>query len=293
MEYGATKLNLASVIEHHARIAPAKEAVVWNEMRLTYGQLNALSNRVANALAEMGIEKGDKVALSCPNLPFFPIVYYGILKAGAVVVPLSVLFKPREVAYHLADSDAKAVFVFEGTEELPMAKCVKEGFDQVDSCRDLIVMTKDPTAPPPFDDCQTLTAITAGKSEDFRNRFDCAARHLRDSLHFRHDRTAEGRGADASESDHECNDDLRHSPARAGFYRRRAEKLSDHPAAFSHDRADRPDEYEYVWRKPDDPAAAFRTVGDARDDGTRKGKFLGRRSDDVLGDLEIRRGNRL
>ncbi len=167
MEYGATTLNLASIIEHHARLAPEKEAVVWNEMRFTFGQLNALANRVANALTEMGVERGDKVALSCPNLPFFPIVYYGILKAGAAVVPLNVLFKPREVAYHLKDSDAKAVFVFEGTQDLPMAKCVKEGFDQVESCEHLIVMTIDPTAPCPFEDCKTLTQITYDKPETF------------------------------------------------------------------------------------------------------------------------------
>ncbi len=167
MEYGATTLNLASVIEHHARLAPDKEAIVWNEMRFTYGQLNALSNRVANALAEMQIGRGDKVALSCPNLPFFPIVYYGILKAGAAVVPLNVLFKEREIAYHLADSDAKAVFVFEGTAELALAQTVKAGFDQVETCEHLVVMTIDPLAAPPFENCRTLTQITADKAEEF------------------------------------------------------------------------------------------------------------------------------
>jgi long-chain acyl-CoA synthetase len=167
MEYGATTINLASVIEHHARLAPEKEAVVWNEMRFTYGQLNALANRVANALAEMGIGRGDKVALSCPNLPFFPIVYYGIMKAGAAVVPLNVLFRPREIAYHLADSDAKAIFVFEGTAELPLAQMVKEGFDAVDSCEHLIVMTINPTAPSPFENAKTLTEITAHQPETF------------------------------------------------------------------------------------------------------------------------------
>lgn len=167
MKSGATTLNLASVIEHHARLAPEKEAIVWNEMRFSYGQLNALANRVANALAEMGVGYGDKVALSCPNLPFFPIVYYGIMKTGAAVVPLNVLFKPREIAYHLADSDAKAVFVFEGTPELSMAQMVKEGFDQVDSCEHLIVMTVNPTAPCPFEGCETLTQVTFDKSENF------------------------------------------------------------------------------------------------------------------------------
>jgi acyl-CoA synthetase (AMP-forming)/AMP-acid ligase II len=227
----ATTINLSSVIEHHARLAPDKEALVWNEMRFTYGQLNALANRVAHALVEMGIGYGDKVALSCPNLPFFPIVYYGIMKAGAAVVPLSVLFKPREIAYHLKDSDAKAVFVFEGTAELPLAQAVKAGFDEVETCEHLVVMTVDPTAPSPFEDCRTLTQITFDKPE--------------------------GRRTDASEFNHERDDDLRHSSAGSGFHRRRAENLSHHPAAFSHDRSDRADEHEYVCRQPHGAAAAL------------------------------------
>src|SRR5436305_3301616 len=98
MQPSATTLNLASIISHHARLAPEKEAVVWEDVRLTYGELDRLSNRVANALTSLGIGHGDKVALVCPNLPFFPVVYYGIMKAGAVVVPLSVLFTSREIA---------------------------------------------------------------------------------------------------------------------------------------------------------------------------------------------------
>ena len=157
MEFSATSLNLSLVIEQHARLTPEKEAVVCADKRLSYGMLNGLANRVAHSLAEMGIGYGDKVALSCPNLPYFPIVYYGILKAGCVVVPLNVLFKPREIAYNLEDSDAKCVFVFEGTEELPMAKMVKEGFDQVDSCEHLVVMTADPTSPSPIEEHETMS----------------------------------------------------------------------------------------------------------------------------------------
>jgi len=167
MEYAATCLNLASVIEHHAQLTPKKEAVVFGEVRLSYGALNGLANRVAQALADMDIGKGDKVALSCPNLPFFPIVYYGILKAGAVVVPLSVLFKSREIKYHLEDSDAKAIFVFEGTDELPMGKMAKEAFDQVDSCEHLVVMCKDPAMKSPIEGHRTLTKITFDKPDKF------------------------------------------------------------------------------------------------------------------------------
>ncbi len=92
-----TTLNLASIVSHHARLSPEKEAIVWNDMRLTYAQLEVMSNQVANALVSMGIGHNDKVALLCPNLPYFPIVYYGIMKAGAVVVPTCVLFTAREI----------------------------------------------------------------------------------------------------------------------------------------------------------------------------------------------------
>jgi long-chain acyl-CoA synthetase len=167
MEYSATTLNLASIVEHRAKLEPQLEAVVWNDVRMTFGELNALSNKVANMLVDLGIGYGDKVAVSCPNLPQFPVVYYAIMKVGAAVVPLNVLFKPREVAYHLRDSDAKAIFVFEGTDELPLSKCVKEAFDQVNSCKDLIVITKDPAGVSPFHEHHTLTALTYDRSNKF------------------------------------------------------------------------------------------------------------------------------
>ena len=168
MQVSATSLNLASMISHHARLSPTREAIVWENVRLSYGELDKLSNRVAHALAEMNIGLGDKVALICPNLPFFPIVYYGIIKAGAAVVPLNVLFAPREIAYHLADSDAKAVFVFEGTDELPLAERTKEAFDSVDTCEHLVVMTKDLMGPSPFSEHRTLTELTFDKPETFQ-----------------------------------------------------------------------------------------------------------------------------
>src|SRR3712207_7807651 len=71
-----------------------------------------------SGLRALGIAPGDHVALSCPNVPWFPIAYFGILKAGGVVVPLNVLLKPREIAYHLTDSDAKVLRSEEHTSEL-------------------------------------------------------------------------------------------------------------------------------------------------------------------------------
>ena len=167
MEGTATTLNLASIISHHARLAPKKEAIVWENVRLTFGELDKLSNRVANALVEMGIGHGDKVALNCTNLPYFPVVYYGIMKAGAVVVPICVLFKANEIEYHLRDSDAKAVFVFEGSDDLPMLLSTKAAFDNVESCEHLVVMTADLMAASPIAEHKTLTQITFDQSEQF------------------------------------------------------------------------------------------------------------------------------
>ncbi|NNE68063.1 MAG: long-chain fatty acid--CoA ligase [Pyrinomonadaceae bacterium] len=167
MESTPTYLNLSLVIEQHARLTPEIDAIVFGDTIISYGELNALASKVANALREMGIEPGDKVALSCPNVPYFPIVYYGILKAGAIVVPINVLFKPREIEYHLSDSDAKAVFVFEGTEELPMATMCKKAFDKVATCEQMVVMCADKTAPSPIEDCKSLSALIFDKSAQF------------------------------------------------------------------------------------------------------------------------------
>jgi long-chain acyl-CoA synthetase len=167
MNKTATTLNLASIVSHNAKLAPQKEAIVWDQTRLTYGQLDVMSNKVANALVKMGIGRGDKVALNCPNLPYFPIVYYGVMKAGAAVVPTCVLFTPREIAYQLEDSEAKAVFVFEGTDELPTGQSTKAAFDQVASCEHLIVMTRDPAGVSPIEGHKTIGQLIYPEPETF------------------------------------------------------------------------------------------------------------------------------
>src|SRR5688500_2683819 len=160
-------LNLASLLENSAEQYGDREAVVLGDTRLTYAQVNGAANQVANLLVSRGIEPGDKVALSCPNLPYFPIVYYGILKAGATVVPLNVLLKGREVAYHLADSDAKAYFCFEGTDELPIGQAGHEGFSQTDGCEHFFMITVDPAAPSPIEGTETLGAGMSGQPPTF------------------------------------------------------------------------------------------------------------------------------
>jgi long-chain acyl-CoA synthetase len=162
-------VNLAVMLEDSARKVPDRTAVVLGDVRLTYAQVDAMANQVANLLVQRGIRPGDKVALTCPNLPYFPAVYYGILKAGAVVVPLNVLFKAREVAYHLTDSDAKAYFCFEGTPDLSMGDEGWRGFGQVDGCEHFVLITADPAGPSPIDGAETYADLTAGQPPTFES----------------------------------------------------------------------------------------------------------------------------
>ena len=139
-------LNLSAVLDDAAREAPDREAVIFGDLRLSYGFVDTIACQVANLLRSRGIGPGDKVALACPNLPYFPMVYFGILKAGAVVVPLNVLLKRREIAYHLDDSDAKALFCFEGTPELPLGEAGWGAVQDTDGCSDFFLLPATPLA---------------------------------------------------------------------------------------------------------------------------------------------------
>ena len=70
-------------------------------------------------LADQGLAAGDRVGIMLPNLPYFAICYYGVLRAGGVVVPMNVLLKRREVAFHLSDAGAKLVFAWEALPRTP------------------------------------------------------------------------------------------------------------------------------------------------------------------------------
>jgi long-chain acyl-CoA synthetase len=133
-------LNLSVVLDDAARDTPDHAAVVFGDQRLSYGTINTVANQVANLLRSRGVQPGDKVALACPNLPYFPMIYFGILKAGAAVVPLNVLLKRREIAYHLEDSGAKALFCFEGTPELPLGEAGHGGFEDTAGCEHFFLL---------------------------------------------------------------------------------------------------------------------------------------------------------
>ncbi len=105
--------NVATILRESANANPDKPLCHVNDLSFTYAQVDEISGRVASALLATGLERGDKVAVQLPNLPQFLFTYFGILKAGLVMVPLNPLLRAPEVAYHLEDSDAKVLVTFE------------------------------------------------------------------------------------------------------------------------------------------------------------------------------------
>ncbi len=83
---------------------PWRNAIIFGGMEITYQELDTLSDRFATALASMGVKKGDRVGIHLPNCPQFAIAYYGLLKVGAIFVPMSPLLAEREVDFQLNDA---------------------------------------------------------------------------------------------------------------------------------------------------------------------------------------------
>jgi long-chain acyl-CoA synthetase len=104
--------NLVRVLTDTAARQPDRPAIQLDDTVLTYGQLDAACARAAGLLRGKGMQPGDRVGVMLPNVPYFPIIYYGILRAGGTVVPMNVLLKEREVAFYLSDPGAKLLFAW-------------------------------------------------------------------------------------------------------------------------------------------------------------------------------------
>jgi long-chain acyl-CoA synthetase len=104
--------NLATILTETAEQNGDKTAFKLDDVELNYSMLNEGSARVAGLLKSKGLEPGDRVGLMMPNVPYFPAIYFGILRAGGVVVPMNVLLKGREVAFYLEDPGATIVFAW-------------------------------------------------------------------------------------------------------------------------------------------------------------------------------------
>ncbi len=118
--------NLADNLTRTAEKHPDRPAVRLDDLVLTYAELQDGARRVATLLKDKGVGPGDRVGLVLPNVPPFPVLFYGALAVGAVVVPMNPLLKGREVKYYLEDSGASIVFAWKD-----MAEEATKGADAV------------------------------------------------------------------------------------------------------------------------------------------------------------------
>ena len=98
--------NLAHNLTTSAHRDPNGPALRIEDAVITYAELDEATARVAGLLRERGLEPGDRVGVMLPNVPQFAFAYYGVLRAGGVVVPMNILLKQREVEFYLGDSEA-------------------------------------------------------------------------------------------------------------------------------------------------------------------------------------------
>ena len=97
------------LLEDTAKKYPDKACTLFKGAKISYQEMNAISDRLAAGLYDIGVRKGDRVGLFIPNTPQFVMAYYAILKLGAVVVATNPLYTPREIEYQVNDAGVEVM----------------------------------------------------------------------------------------------------------------------------------------------------------------------------------------
>jgi long-chain acyl-CoA synthetase len=121
--------NLADMLMQSVQRGPDNVALKLDDAELTYAQLDEASARMAGVLRARGISAGDRVGVMLPNVPYFAVAYYGVLRAGGVVVPMNVLLKGREVAFYLSDPEARLLIAWHDFAEDAQAGAQEAGVE--------------------------------------------------------------------------------------------------------------------------------------------------------------------
>ena len=250
--------NLAGNLTASAERFGDRVAQRLDDAEVTYASLDGASARVAGLLAAKGVGPGDRVGIMLPNVPYFAAVYYGILRLGAVVVPMNVLLKGREVSFYLRDPEAKVVFAWHGFAEAAQRGAAEAGAECV-----LV-------EPGGFEE------LLAGAEPRQRGAGPRTGRHRRHPLHVRDHRDAEGRRAHARQPRPQRRD--RRRPVRHRRGRRRPRSAPALPLL----RPDVRPERLRPRRRRADPHPALRPRQGARDHRARPGHRVRGRADDVL-----------
>jgi long-chain acyl-CoA synthetase len=183
-------VNLAALLTASAQRDPQHPALKLDDTVVTYGALDDASARVAGLLQARGIGPGDRVGVMLPNVPYFAVAYYGILRAGGVVVPMNVLLKARETGFYLSDPAARLVFAWHAFAEAAEAGAPRRARSASSSLP------------------ASSRAPGRGRARPRGGRAR-RRRHRRHPLHERHDGHPEGRRAHARQPAPQHGDDGR------------------------------------------------------------------------------------
>jgi long-chain acyl-CoA synthetase len=188
-------MNLASKLVETTNTHADRVAVRLDGAATTFRELDQASARAAGVLQDRGVKPGDRVAIMLPNLPAFAVLYYGILRAGGVVVPMNPLLKAREVGYYLGDSGAGLIFAWQAVAD-------EAGQGALSAEADVIGV-----------DQATFARLPGRRESRRRGRRPGYGRHCGDPLHLGHDWAAEGRRTDTRQPRPERGSSMRRPAA--------------------------------------------------------------------------------
>ena len=163
-------LNAAFYLEVTARRVPEATAVIHDGRRYSYGQIEALANKVAHGLTRRGYGPGDRVGIFCPNRPGFVIAYYGIMKTGATPVLLACSLHLREMITQMRDCNVRGLFTFDGYGDSEAAAQSIAAQEKNEICEHLWVIPADPLADSPVEGLPALADLMAGEADAFNAR---------------------------------------------------------------------------------------------------------------------------
>ena len=194
--------NLATILTDTTEQHGDRIALKLDDTELSYEFLDGATKHLAGLLKSKGFEPGDRVGIMLPNVPYFAVIYYGVLRAGGTVVPMNPLLKGREVEFYLSDPGAKIFFAWHD-----FAEAAEKGADEAGA--ELILVK-----PGEFEEL-------VGEAEPEDDMADVSADDTAVILYTsRHHRQAQGRRAHPLEPQEEHRDLARDvQPGRRGTSR--------------------------------------------------------------------------
>ncbi|GAC1387801.1 MAG: long-chain fatty acid--CoA ligase [Ktedonobacteraceae bacterium] len=162
---------LDQAVKHY----PGQTALIYDGTKINYAQLSNLANRFAIALQKLGIQKGDRVAIALPNIPQYPIAFYGALRAGAVAVPTNPLYTGREMEHQLTDSGARIIVMLD--EFYPTVRAIRAQTDL-----EHVILTSPADYLPPL--LHKLYPLSQRKAKRQEPLLTNKERHADKTLHF-------------------------------------------------------------------------------------------------------------